>query len=165
MRPRAGPGTGSRLPGERLVDRDRPVLEHVLVEAADRPFRMTGGRAYGPGVADDKGGIVAGLYAIRLLKERGFKDFARITFLVNCDEEVGSPSSRELIQKLAREHDYVLCLEGGTAGDGVVAWRKGTARITVEVKGRASHAGAAPERGANALVELAHQVLQLRKLE
>jgi glutamate carboxypeptidase len=132
---------------------------------AERPFKIANGKAYGPGVADDKGGIVAGLYAMKLLQERGFKDYRLITFLINCDEEIGSPSSRELIKNLAREHDYVICLEGGRQNDGVVNWRKGTGRIVVEVKGRASHAGSAPESGVNALLELAHQVLQLKKLE
>ncbi len=133
--------------------------------AAEHSFKVTQGRAYGPGVADDKGGIVAGLYALKLLQERGFKDYAGITFLINCDEEIGSPSSREVIKSLAREHDYVICLEGGRQNDGLVSWRKGTARVVVEVKGRASHAGSAPEGGVNALMELAHQVLQLKKLE
>jgi len=133
--------------------------------AAERPFRISNGRAYGPGVADDKGGILAGLYAIKLLQERGFRDYALITFLINCDEEIGSPSSRELIKNLAREHDYAICLEGGRQDDGVVNWRKGTGRIVVEAKGRASHAGSSPESGVNALMELAHQVLQLKKLE
>ena len=82
---------------------------------AERPFKLANGKAYGPGVADDKGGIVAGLYAIKLLKERGFRDYALITFLINCDEEIGSPSSRELIKNLAREHDSAICLEGGEA--------------------------------------------------
>ncbi len=133
--------------------------------AAERPFRIAGGKAYGPGVTDDKGGIVAGLYALKLLQERGFKDYGLITFLINCDEETGSAGSRELIKSLAREHDYVICLEGGRQNDGLVNWRKGTARIVVEVKGRASHAGSAPESGVNALMELAHQVLQLKRLE
>jgi glutamate carboxypeptidase len=133
--------------------------------AAERPFKIVEGKAYGPGVADDKGGIVAGLYALKLLQERGFQGYGSITFLINCDEEIGSPSSRELIKNLAREHDYAVCLEGGRQKDGLVNWRKGTGRVIVEVKGRASHAGSAPESGVNALMELAHQVLQLKKLE
>ncbi|HSR09914.1 MAG TPA: M20/M25/M40 family metallo-hydrolase, partial [Thermodesulfobacteriota bacterium] len=133
--------------------------------AAQRPFRTSGGKAYGPGVFDEKGGVIAGLYALKLLKDSGFNDFARITYLINCDEEIGSVSSKDLIRQLAQEHDFALCLEGGREGDAVVSWRKGSARMVVEVKGRSSHAGAAPDRGANALVELAHQILQLRALE
>ncbi len=133
--------------------------------AAQRPFRIADGKAYGPGVVDDKGGILTGVYALKILKQTGFRNYARITYLINCDEEIGSKSSRELIKKLGREHDYAICLEGGREGDGVINWRKGSAAIVVEVKGRASHAGGAPEKGANALLELAHQVLQLRTLE
>ncbi len=133
--------------------------------SAERPFKTAHGKAYGPGVADDKGGIVAGLYAMKLLQERGFKDNGLITFQINCDEEIGSPSSRGLIKNLAREHDYAVCLEGGRHNDGLVNWRKGTGRVVVEVKGRASHARSAPQSGVNALMELAHQVLQLKKLE
>ncbi len=130
-----------------------------------RSFRISGGRAFGPGVFDEKGGVVTGLHALKILKDSGFQNFARITFLINCDEEIGSVSSRDLIKKLAHEHDCSLCLEGGREGDGVVSWRKGSAGFLLEVKGKASHAGNAPDRGANALVEMAHQILQLRTLE
>ncbi len=133
--------------------------------AAQNPFHISNGKAYGPGVVDDKGGILTGLFALKILKQMEFRNYERITFLITCDEEIGSPSSKELIKKLGREHDYAFCLEGGRAEDGVINWRKGSARIIVEVKGRASHAGGAPEKGANALLELAHQVLQLRTLE
>jgi len=132
--------------------------------AVRNPFRIADGRAYGPGVVDDRAGIIAGLYALRLLNERDFKDFGKITFLVNGDEEVGSGSSKELIMKLGKEHDYALCLEWGKPDDGIVGSRKGTARMVLKVKGKASHAGNAPYKGANAPVELAHQVLQLTAL-
>jgi glutamate carboxypeptidase len=155
------PGTGK---GRILLMAHSDTVFNVGT-VAERPFRIANGKAYGPGVADDKGGIVASLYAVKLLQERGFKNYGLITFLINCDEEIGSPSSRDLIKNLAREHDYVICLEGGRQNDGVVNWRKGTGRMVVEVKGRASHAGSAPESGVNALLELAHQVLQLKKLE
>ena len=155
------PGTGKR----RILLLAHSDTVFKVGTVAERPFKIANGKAYGPGVADDKGGIVAGLYAIKLLQERGFKDYGLITFLINCDEEIGSPSSRELIKNLAREHDYAICLEGGRHNDGLVNWRKGTGRVVVEVKGRASHAGSAPENGVNALMELSHQVLQLKKLE
>ena len=88
--------------------------------AAERPFRVQGDRAYGPGVADDKGPVLTGLYAIKLLQDSGFKDYAKITYLLNVDEEIGSPSSKELIKELAKQHDYAICLEGGRSNDGVV---------------------------------------------
>jgi glutamate carboxypeptidase len=155
------PGTGKG----RILLMAHSDTVYKVGTAAERPFKISNGKAYGPGVADDKGGIVAGLYALKLLQERGFQDYRTITFLINCDEEIGSPSSRDLIKNLAREHDYAICLEAGRQNDGLVNWRKGTGRIVVEVKGRASHAGSAPESGVNALMELAHQVLQLKKLE
>jgi glutamate carboxypeptidase len=132
--------------------------------AAARPFRIEGGRAYGPGVSDDKAGIVVALSVLKILDGLKFKDYARITLMLNTNEETGSRGSRALIEKLAREHDVTLNLEGGRVGDGITIWRKGSGTINVEVKGRASHAGASPELGRNAAMELAHQMLQLVRL-
>jgi glutamate carboxypeptidase len=133
-------------------------------DAAARPFRIEGGRAYGPGVADDKSGIVVALSVLKILDDLKFKDYARLTLMLNTNEETGSRGSRTLIEKLAREHDVTLNLESGRVGDGITIWRKGSGTINVEVKGRASHAGGAPELGRNAAMELAHQMLQLVKL-
>ena len=124
-------------------------------DAAARPFRIEGGRAYGPGVSDDKAGIVVALSVLKILDELKFKDYARLTLMLNTNEETGSRGSRALIEKLAREHDVTLNLEGGRLGDGITIWRKGSGTINVEVKGRASHAGGAPELGRNAAMELA----------
>jgi glutamate carboxypeptidase len=132
--------------------------------AAARPFRIDGGRAYGPGVSDNKAGIVVALSVLKILDDLKFKDYARLTLMLNTNEETGSRGSRALIEKLAREHDVTLNLEAGRAGDGITIWRKGSGTINVEVKGRASHAGGAPELGRNAAMELAHQMLQLSKL-
>lgn len=132
--------------------------------AKAKPFHIKGDRAYGPGVMDDKGGIVAGLYAIKILKELNFKDYGRITFLLDTSEEVGSEGSTALIRRVAKEHDAVLNLEPGRPADGLVVWRKGSATALIEVKGRAAHAGVAPQDGRNAATEVAHQVLQLGKL-
>jgi glutamate carboxypeptidase len=133
-------------------------------DAAARPFRIEGGRAYGPGVADDKAGIVTALSVLKILDDLKFKDYARLTLMLNTNEETGSRGSRALIERLAREHDVTLNLESGRPGDGITIWRKGSGTINVEVKGRASHAGGAPELGRNAAMELAHQMLQLVKL-
>ncbi len=132
--------------------------------AAARPFRIDGTRAYGPGVSDDKGGIVAIVGVLKILRDLSFKDYARITILLNSNEETGSRGTRALIEKLAKEHDVALNLESGREPDGLVIRRKGSARLTIEVKGRASHAGGSPEQGRNAAMELAHQVLQIAKL-
>ena len=132
--------------------------------AKAKPFYIKDGRAYGPGVMDNKGGVVAGLYALKILKAMNFRDYGRITFLLDTNEEVGSLDTTALIRRVAKEHDVALNLEPGRPADGLVVWRKGSATATVEVKGRASHAGVAPDAGRNAAMEVAHQVLQLGKL-
>ncbi|WP_426118768.1 M20/M25/M40 family metallo-hydrolase [Pseudomonas sp. DSP3-2-2] len=132
--------------------------------AAARPFHIKDGRAYGPGVMDDKGGIVAGIYALQILKNLNFTDYAQITFLLDASEETGSDAATDLIKKTARQHDVTLNLEPGRPADGLVVWRKGSATAVVDVKGKASHAGVAPDLGRNAAMEAAHQILQLGKL-
>src|SRR5476649_2547846 len=132
--------------------------------AAERPFHIKDGRAYGPGVMDDKGGIVAGIYALKVLKNQNFQDYAQITFLLDASEETGSDAASELIRTTAKGHDVTLNLEPGRPADGLVVWRKGSATAVVEVKGKAAHAGVAPELGRNAAMEAAHQILQLGKL-
>jgi len=132
--------------------------------ASARPFRVDGSRAYGPGVGDDKGGLVAALYSLKILHDLDFRDYGQISLLLNTNEETGSLGSRFLIEKIAKQHDVVLNCEAGRSSDGVVIWRKGWAVAQIEVKGKAAHAGVAPETGRNAAVELAHQILQLGKL-
>lgn len=132
--------------------------------AAARPFHIKDGRAYGPGVMDDKGGIVVALQALKILKDMNFKDYGQITLLLDASEETGSEAASALIQKVAKQHDVTLNLEPGRPADGLVVWRKGSATAVVEVTGKASHAGVAPELGRNAAMEAAHQILQLGQL-
>lgn len=132
--------------------------------AAGRPFKIIDGKAYGLGVMDDKGGILLGIKALEVLKELNFKDFDTITFLINPDEEKGSLGSRQLIKETAKKHDAALVLEFGSPQDKVTSWRKGIGYYGFEVEGRAAHAGAEPEKGCNALLEAAHQALQLSLL-
>jgi len=131
---------------------------------ANRPFKRENGRLYGPGVADDKGGVAVGLQALRLLCQIGFTNYERITFLLNPDEEKGSLGSHELISQFAREHDVALTLEPGVPGDGVMKARKGIGYYKINITGKAAHAGIRPEAGRNAAMELAHQVLQMGQL-
>lgn len=131
---------------------------------AERPFTSDGVKAYGPGVSDEKGGLSVALHALAILQETGFQDYDRITFLINPDEERSSLESRDLIMQTAKEHKYALCVEPGIPGDYVMNWRKGIGRLTLKVTGRNAHAGIEPEKGRNATVELAHQILQLSKL-
>ena len=131
---------------------------------AQRPFKIVGNKAYGPGVMDDKGGIILGIEALKILKEMNFQNFGKITFLINPDEEKGSHGSRDLIKEVAKQHDYALVLEFGSPQDKVTSWRKGIGQYGFEIKGRAAHAGAEPEKGCNALLEAAHQTLNASKL-
>jgi glutamate carboxypeptidase len=130
--------------------------------AKARPFRIEGKRAYGPGIMDDKGGVVVAIGALKILQ--GFKDYAKITVLLNTNEETGSHGTRTLIETLAKEHDVAFNLEPGRAADGLVIARKGSGEIEMEVKGKAAHAGVAASQGRNAALEAAHQVVQLSKL-
>jgi len=133
-------------------------------EAARRPFRIDGQRAYGPGVLDDKCGVVAGLSALRVLRELDFKDFAQITLLLNSNEETGSIGTRQLMQNLARKHDVALNLEAGRPGDNLILARKGSGVVELTVKGKAAARRRCPESGRNAAMEAAHQMLQLSRL-
>lgn len=125
---------------------------------AKRPFRTDAERAYGPGVSDEKGGVVEGLAALKLLKARGFSNFSSITFLIETSEERGSPGTRALISRLLADADVELNLEPGDPPDEVTVWRKGSATFHVAVTGRAAHAGVAPQDGRNAAIELIHQL-------
>lgn len=131
--------------------------------AAAKPLYVKDGRAYGPGVMDNKGGVVAGLQALKILQQLGFKDYGQLTFLIDTNEETGSVGTSALIERVAKQHDVALNLEPGRPADGLVVERKGSATALIEVKGLAAHAGVAPEAGRNAAMEVAHQVLQLSK--
>ncbi|HEY1638837.1 MAG TPA: glutamate carboxypeptidase [Rhizomicrobium sp.] len=132
--------------------------------AAQRPYTVEGGRAHGPGVADEKGGVVEGLFALKLLHEMDFKKFGRITFLMETSEERGSPGTKQLIARLLKNSDVELNLEPGDPPDVITVWRKGSATFHIDVKGKAAHAGVNPQDGRNAAVELVHQLLKLEPL-
>jgi glutamate carboxypeptidase len=132
---------------------------------AQQPFRIDGKRAYGLGIADDKHGVALILHTLAILKEMNFRDYGLLTVLINGDEEVSSAGSRAMLTRLGGEHDYVFSCEGARVdSDRLSLTTAGIAAVVLNVKGRASHAGAAPERGRNALYELAHQILQTRDL-
>jgi glutamate carboxypeptidase len=132
-------------------------------DAAKRPFRVAGNKAFGPGVADAKGGAMMILHALAIAKARGFTGYQTLTVLFNPDEEIGSPGSRTAIRALSAEQDAVLVFEPPDAERVIIA-TNGVASVRLDVQGLASHAGSAPEKGHNAAQELAHQVLQLREL-
>jgi glutamate carboxypeptidase len=122
------------------------------------PFRTDAEKAYGPGVGDEKGGVVEGITALKILHDLGFKDFGQIVLLMETSEERGSPGTGKLIGKLLADADFELNLEPGDPPDVITVWRKGSTTFHIDVKGRAAHAGMAPQEGRNAAVELIHQL-------
>ena len=156
------PGTGSR----RLLLMAHMDTVYVKGTLAKAPFRVEGNRAYGPGIADDKGGIAVILHTLRLLKARGFNDWGELVVMFNTDEERGSFGSRALIQQLAAQADVVLSFEPTQAGrESLVLGTAGIVYYKVAVKGVAAHAGANPELGVNALVEASDIVLRTIDLD
>ncbi len=141
--------------------------------AAERPFSIDpSGVARGPGVTDMKSGLLAGLYAIRALRtlvgsgEGGGTTlpFARLTYVANPDEEIGSPVSTPIIEDLARETDVCLVLECARANGDIVSRRKGNLGLRIVVHGRAAHAGVEPEKGRSAILAAANLTIALHAL-
>ncbi|WP_435841003.1 M20 family metallopeptidase [Streptomyces cyaneofuscatus] len=128
---------------------------------ARRPFAVADGRATGPGVFDMLGGLVQAVHGLATLDER---DRSGVEILVTADEEVGSFSSRAFIEERARSCGAVLVFEGAADGGALKNARKGCGAFQVSITGRASHAGLEPEAGVNALIEAAHQVLDIAAL-
>jgi glutamate carboxypeptidase len=132
---------------------------------AERPYTVRDGIATGPGVTDMKSGLLAGLYAIAALRELpGGLPLARLVFVANPDEEIGSPVSTPHIRRLAAEADACLVLECARANGDIVSSRKGNTSIRIDVHGRAAHAGIEPEKGRNAILEAARIVTALQAL-
>ena len=128
------------------------------------PFRIAGGKVFGPGVFDMKAGIVQALSALAALQQLEAPIGKEIVFLWTSDEEIGSESSRKLIETEARRSDAVFVLEPSLGPEGLLKTaRKGVGEAEIRVTGRASHAGLAPEKGVNAIHELALQVARTRE--
>ncbi|GAA2612980.1 glutamate carboxypeptidase [Streptomyces tubercidicus] len=124
-----------------------------------RPFTVADGRATGPGVFDMLGGLVQAIHGLAMTEDR-----SGVEILVTADEEVGSHSSRALIEERALACGAVLVCEGAAEGGALKTGRKGCGTFEVSVTGRASHAGLEPAAGVNALIEAAHQVLDIAAL-
>ena len=152
-------GTGSK----RFMLQAHMDTVYLRGMAAKQPFRIDGNRAYGLGIGDDKAGVAVILHTIASLQALGFKGYGLLTVLINGDEEISSPGARATLPRLGAEHDLTLSHEGSPANsDQLSLATAGIAAVTLKVTGKASHAGGAPERGLNAIYELAHQMLQTK---
>lgn len=128
------------------------------------PFRIEEGKAYGPGIFDMQSSLMLSEYALRAVNDLAIDLPRPITLLITSDEEVGSPTSRTLIEDEARGAAYVLVMESPLPGGVLKTSRKGGGRFQLEIAGRAAHAGVEPEKGVSAIQELAQQILKLHAL-
>ena len=143
-----------------IAHMDTVYLKGML---AKQPFRIDGDRAYGLGIADDKQGIALILHTLEVLKKSKFNEYGKITVLINGDEEISSPASRSYFTKLGAEHDVTFSCEPSQAkSDRIALTTAGIAAVNMDIIGKASHAGSAPELGRNALEELAFQIQQMK---
>lgn len=134
---------------------------HPLGTLAALPFRIEGNRAYGPGILDMKGGNYIAFEAMRQLIRAGIETPLPVTFLLTPDEEIGTPSTRALIENEAVRNRYVLVPEPAREDNGVVTGRYAIARYNLEARGRPSHAGVSPKTGRSAIREMARKVLEI----
>ncbi|GAC1634770.1 MAG: M20 family metallopeptidase [Ktedonobacteraceae bacterium] len=155
------------LPGEgngRVLLLGHMDTVYPVGTAARRPIRVENDIAYGPGVIDMKGGILLGLYAIEAMLASSYHAFGEIRFLCVSDEEISVRHSLELMQRACEGCNGALVLEAARANGDIVSARKGNAWYTLTAQGRSAHAGVEPEKGHNAILEIAHQTLQLTSL-
>ena len=153
-----GTGSGSAV----LLAHLDTVFPHGTT--AERQFTVVGDRGLGPGTCDMKAGLLGGVYAIEALIERGSADFASIRLVCTTDEEVGAPSSRAFVERMAEGADAVLVLEAGRENGDIVGQRRGGGTYLLTVTGRAAHAGVEPQKGRNAAVGACRQALALNAL-
>src|SRR5580704_17716749 len=157
-----GPG---REPKRQIMVLGHLDTVYPLGTLAKMPFRISGGRAWGPGTFDMKGGLVLALFAVDALKAAGITPAKKLVFLWTADEEIGSASSRRAITSEARRSDAVLVLEPSFCRNGrLKTARKGVGTAEIIVTGRSAHAGVDPEKGVNAVHELALQIERLMKV-
>ena len=139
------------------------VYKHGML--ARQPYRVEGDKAYGLGIADDKQGIAEIIHIVAMLNALQFRDYGTLTVLINGDEEVSSPGARAEITKNGAANDVTMSFEGTRVNsDKLSLATSGIGGVIIKVKGKASHAGSAPERGINALLELSHQILQMKDM-
>ena len=138
------------------------VFKEGTVE--ERPFEIEGDYAYGPGVCDMKGGVVLLYNALKALIESNSNKLPDITVILNGDEEIGSPTSRSIIEKEGRKASHCFVLEPGREDHSLVTYRKGVGIFDLQVQGVASHAGSKHEKGRSAIEELARKIIDIHQL-
>ena len=132
--------------------------------ASERPFRVVGDKATGPGVSDMKAGVLGAVYAIEALRTQGFEHFHWIRLVCTTDEEIGSGNSKEFIERMSSGADAVFVLEGGRENGDIVSQRKGVGSYQLQVRGKPAHAGVGPWKGSSAILALARQTVALHEL-
>lgn len=166
------PGWGecllARLPGSSAATEHLQLMGHMdtvfpLGTVAERPWRVEGHKAFGPGVADMKSGLVMNVFVLEALARFGGNALP-VQLFFSCDEEVGSPACRTVIREISQGARAVLNAEPGRINGNVVNERKGSYRIDFEVQGVAAHAGINPAQGASAIDALARKILALHAL-
>ncbi len=161
--------------GDNLIARTPGVGKPVLVAGhldtvwshgtlQTMPFSVNGTKAHGPGIYDMKAGSFIAFHAVRSILRQGIETRRPIVLLLTPDEEVGSPTSRWLIEREAAQAAVVLIPEPAGAGGACVTARKGVGRFTMRAEGRGSHAGSAFQDGASAIVELSQQIIGLHRM-
>lgn len=161
LRARFGPVESSAPPALVLCHYDTVWTVGSL---ATHPFRVEQGKAYGPGIFDMQSSLMLAEFALRACRDLAIALPRPVVVLITSDEEVGSPTSRGLIEDEARRAAYVLVLESPLPGGVLKTSRKGIGSYHLTITGRAAHAGVEPEKGISAIQELAHQVLALHSL-
>jgi len=165
-------GRGDHLVARSAWGQDQPgilVLSHLdtvhpLGFIERLPFKVEGDSAFGPGIYDMKGGAYIAHHAFRALCADGHRPPLGITHMFTSDEEIGSPTSRALIEKEGRQAKYVLVTEPARDGGKIVTGRKGVGRFEVFIQGVPAHAGSRPEDGRSAVRELANIIMALEAM-
>lgn len=159
----------ARRAGRHPVGRKVLLLAHLdtvfeVGEAGRRPFSIDGTMAHGPGVSDDKSGMAAAVVAVDALVAAEADHYGEVILAMTPDEELGSTSSSHHVAEIARTVDVAFCLEAARANGDLVSARKGIADVEITITGRPAHAGIEPEKGAHALLQAAHVIVDLQAI-